>query len=62
VLGYGRSVRVQTKGALERALQDAAAADEMTLIEVIIPRNDSSLPLRRFAAALATLRDGQNRS
>jgi indolepyruvate decarboxylase len=59
VLNYGKSVRVQTKGALERALKEAAAADEMTLIEVILPRNDSSSPLRRFARALAALRDGK---
>jgi len=58
VLNYGKSVRVGTKGELHRALREAAAADEMTLIEVILPRDDSSLPLRRFASALARLRDG----
>jgi indolepyruvate decarboxylase len=61
VINYGKSVRVTTKGELDRALREAGAAAEMTMIEVILPRDDSSLPMRRFAAALAELRDGQKR-
>jgi indolepyruvate decarboxylase len=57
LLGYGRSMRVRTNGELESALAEAAKLNEMTLIEVMLPRDDSSRPLRRMAAALAKMRD-----
>jgi TPP-dependent 2-oxoacid decarboxylase len=62
VLDYGRSVKVHTKGELERALLDAAATDEMFLIEVILPRDSASEPMQRFAEALAKLRDREKQA
>ena len=59
VLNYGKSVRVADKGALHDALTEAAIKDEMTIIEVIIPRDDCSRPLRRMGALLAVARDQQ---
>jgi len=61
VLNYGHSVRVKTNGELEAALTRAAEVNELTLIEVMIPRDDCSRPLRRMAEALADLRDGKKR-
>jgi indolepyruvate decarboxylase len=61
VLNYGRAVRVSTKGELERALLDAGAATEMFIIEVMLPRDDCSRPLRRMATALGQMRDAQKR-
>jgi indolepyruvate decarboxylase len=57
VLGYGNAVRVDTKGGLEKALKDAAACDEMTIIEAIIPRDDCSRSLRRMAQKLGEMRN-----
>jgi indolepyruvate decarboxylase len=62
VLEYGRSVRVETIGELESALTQAANVEEMTLIEVMLPREDCSRPLRRMASALAKMRDARHRS
>jgi TPP-dependent 2-oxoacid decarboxylase len=53
----GRSVRVNTKGALEAALKDAATAKDMMLIEVVIPRDDCSKSLRRMGEKLGELRN-----
>lgn len=61
VLDYGKSVKVHTKGELEKALKEATASDEMHLIEVMIPRDDCSEPLRRMASALGELRDANKR-
>jgi TPP-dependent 2-oxoacid decarboxylase len=61
VLKYGKSVRVTTCGELEAALRSAASANEMTIIEVVIPRDDCSRPLRRMASALGEMRDVQKR-
>ncbi len=52
----GRSVRVNTKGALEAALKDAATAKDMVVIEAIIPRDDCSKSLRRMGEKLGELR------
>ncbi len=57
VFGKGKSIRVKTLGELDSALNDAKKNDEMTFIEVIIPREDSSRPLRRLAGGLKKLRD-----
>lgn len=57
LLGYGTSVRVTTQGELEQALNAAAKSDSMWLIEVIIPRDDCSRPLRRMAERLGEMRD-----
>ncbi len=59
LIGYGRSVRVETKGQLEAALTEAAATDDMFIIEVIIPRDDCSQSLRRMGEALGKLRNKQ---
>jgi indolepyruvate decarboxylase len=61
VLNYGQSIRVATKGALHDALKTAAAEDAMTIIEVIIPRDDCSRPLRRMGELLAEARDQQKK-
>lgn len=61
LIGYGRSLRVDTKGALEAALKDAAKADEMIVIEAIIPRDDCSTSLRRMAESLGKMRDAEKR-
>ena len=57
VLNYGKSVKVQHQGELEKALKDAAASNEMHIIEVIIPRDDCSQALRRMASNLGNSRD-----
>jgi indolepyruvate decarboxylase len=61
VLGYGKSVRVGTRGELEEALRRAANEPVMTVIEVVLPRDDCSRPLKRMAQALADQRDGRRR-
>jgi indolepyruvate decarboxylase len=61
VLNYGRAVRTRTRGELEKALKDATAAKEMVIIEVMLPRDDCSQPLRRMAEALGELRDSAKR-
>ncbi len=53
----GRSVKVNTKGALEAALKDAATAKDMLVIEVVIPRDDCSKSLRRMGEKLGELRN-----
>lgn len=62
LLGYGKSARVTTKGELEDVLKDATAKDEMVVIEVVIPRDDCSRPLRRMATEMGKLRDVQKRN
>lgn len=58
VLNYGRAYKVSTKGELDAAFAQAVKeADTMHLIEVIIPRDDCSAPLRRMAGRLGELRD-----
>jgi indolepyruvate decarboxylase len=61
VLHYGRAMRTRTRGELEIALKEAGAAKEMTIIEVMLPRDDCSQPLRRMAEALGELRDASKR-
>ena len=57
VLNYGRAIKVDTKGALEKALKEAALTNEMYLIEAIIPRDDCSRSLRRMGEKLGELRN-----
>lgn len=57
LLGYGKATRVKTKGELEAALKAAAKDTTMHVIEVIIPRDDCSRPLRRMAERLGEMRD-----
>jgi indolepyruvate decarboxylase len=61
LLRYGTPYRVTTKGELKRALQDAVAKPEMALIEVVVPRDDCSRPLRRLGEGLGKLRDAKKR-
>jgi indolepyruvate decarboxylase len=61
VFNYGKSVKVTTKGELEKTLKEATASREMYIIEVIIPRDDCSRPLRRLASDLADIRDASKR-
>jgi indolepyruvate decarboxylase len=60
MLGGGKGVKVTTKGELESALQ-AALTDEAQayLIEVIIPRDDCSRPLKRLGEALNKQRNNR---
>jgi indolepyruvate decarboxylase len=62
LLGYGKGVRVTTKGALEQALKDAFAnKNEMVLIEAVVPRDNCSRPLKRMAEQMAKERDVNKR-
>ena len=61
LLGYGKGVRVTSKGELEAVLKEAACKDEMYVIEVVIPRDDCSKPLRRMAEGLGKLRDAEKK-
>jgi indolepyruvate decarboxylase len=61
LLNYGTPYRVTTKGELREALQKAVSRQEMALIEVIVPRDDCSRPLRRLGEGLGKLRDTKKR-
>ncbi len=59
LLGGGTSAKVHTKGELEKVLNDALADKSgLYLVEVIIPRDDCSRPLRRLGEALGKQRKG----
>ncbi|NBX02827.1 MAG: alpha-keto acid decarboxylase family protein [Alphaproteobacteria bacterium] len=62
VLNYGKAVRVDTKGALEAVLLEAAKTDEMYIIEAIIPKGDCSRSLRRMGEKLGELRNKDKRN
>ena len=62
MFGVGISRKVTTNGEMEAALTEAIAADQLCLIEVIIPRNDCSPSLRRVGEELGKLRDKDKRS
>jgi indolepyruvate decarboxylase len=60
LLRYGKAYRATTMGALEAALTTAMTnTQEMALIEVVVPRDDSSQALRRMGEALAKARGGK---
>jgi indolepyruvate decarboxylase len=61
VLNYGKSFKVTTKGELEIVLKEASTTNEMYLIEVIIPRDDCSPPLKRLTKNLSEIRDAKKR-
>ena len=61
LLGVGKSWKVDTCGALEKALTEAIASDCLALIEVIIPRGDCSPSLRRMGEELGRQRDAEKR-
>ena len=61
VINYGKSMKVTTKGELEKALKEATATDDMYIIEVILPRTDCSEPLKRLTTNLSEIRDAGKR-
>lgn len=61
LIRYGKSVRVDTKGAFDAALQDALASKELSLIEVVVPRDDCSVPLKRLGEELGKIRDSEKK-
>ena len=62
VIRYGKSMKVQTKGELEKVLLEAGKTQEMYLIEVVIPREDCSPPLKRLTNNLSAIRDKNKRT
>ena len=61
LLGYGKSAKVHTLGELEQAMTAALADNTLHLIEVVVPRHDSSPSLRRMGEQLSRLRDKDKR-
>jgi indolepyruvate decarboxylase len=62
VMNYGKAYKVTTKGELNTAFSQAVKeSDTMHIIEVIIPRDDCSRPLKRMASKLGELRDATKR-
>ncbi len=58
LLRYGKAYRAQTMGELESALAQAVKNEkEMALIEIVVPRHDSSTALRRMGEQLGKARD-----
>lgn len=62
LFGSGVSKKVSTLGEVEDAFKQALAANEFTLIEVIVPRDACSPGLRRAGEELGRLRDKNKRS
>jgi indolepyruvate decarboxylase len=62
LLQYGKALKVRTKGELEAAFAQAFADDAFYLIEVILPRDDSSPSLKRMGEQLAKQRDSARRA
>jgi indolepyruvate decarboxylase len=62
LLGYGKAVRVTTKGELQTALSDAVNGNDMVLIEVVVPRDNCSPSLRRMAEQMSKQRDVNKRT
>lgn len=62
VLNYGKSVTVETKGELEKALKEAVKdTQNMYVIEVMIPKGDCSRSLKRVGEGLSEQRDSSKR-
>ncbi|MFO0110269.1 MAG: alpha-keto acid decarboxylase family protein [Alphaproteobacteria bacterium] len=61
LLGYGIARRVTTNGELEAAINEALRANTLALIEVVVPRSDSSAALKRMGEELGKLRDKNKR-
>jgi len=57
VIRAGQATVVQTKGQLDGALANALSSDELSIIEIKLPRNSCSPALRRLGAALSELRN-----
>jgi indolepyruvate decarboxylase len=56
LVGGGRALRVETKGELDEAIRRSKDSGELTVIEVMIPRDDKSPQLERIALEVAKLR------
>jgi indolepyruvate decarboxylase len=61
VMGKGFAAKVTTNGELEAAIKTAVAGDQLALIEVMIPRDDASVPLKRVGTELGKIRDKNKR-
>ena len=61
LLGSGYSTRAHTNGELEIAIQKACQQDCLSVIEVMVPREDCSEPLRRMGEELGKMRDAEKR-
>lgn len=61
MFGKGIAYKVKTLGALEDAIASALLADTLVLIEVVLPRDDCSISLRRMGEALGKLRNKDKR-
>jgi len=61
LFGVGVSKKVTTNGELQAAFKDAMADNQLTLIEVIVPRDACSPSLRRVGEELGKLRDKDKR-
>jgi indolepyruvate decarboxylase len=61
VFGIGSAYKVETLGALEDAIANALKSDALSLIEVILPRDDCSPSLKRMGEELGKLRDKEKR-
>lgn len=57
LLGHGKSIRITTKGQLESTLKSTFAENELTVIELVVPRDNCSHSLRRMAEQLGRERD-----
>lgn len=61
VFGYGKGVKIRTKGELEATLKQAFASEDMYLLEIIVPKGDCSASLKRMGEALGKQRDSQKK-
>lgn len=57
----GQATTVQTKGQLDGALRNAISCDQLSIIEVRLPRDACSATLRLLGEELAALRDAERR-
>lgn len=57
LLGYGKSVRVKTKGELNKALAKAKKYNKLYFIEAVVAKDDCSGSLKRMGEAIGKLRN-----
>jgi len=61
LLGVGKSWKATTNGELQDAIRAALANDQLSLIEVVVPKHDASRSLRRMGEELGKLRDSEKK-
>ncbi len=61
LINYGKSVKVNTKGDLQKALTEARDYNELYFIEVVVPRDNCSVYLRQMGEAIGKLRNPDKR-